>query len=133
MRFRFGLALAITTLGCGHVGVTRLGAGSPATPKPGGCKLDVYTSEAEVKRSFEALCLIDATRGTANSMEGAIDWTRDDAWQCGADAVVFMSGSVGGIFHRAEATVKAIRYTGPYSAPVPAPGPSQITGASLLP
>ena len=106
------VSVALVSVSCGHVGVTRLGSSSASPPKAPGCKLDVYVNESDVKRTFEPVCLIDATRGTGNSLEGAIDWTRDDACRCGADAVVVLNGSAGGAFHRAEAQVKAIRYTG---------------------
>lgn len=79
---------------CASTGVTRLRA---APPKPNNCNLDIYTSQNEVKREHEVLCMIDATSGRTlgddRTVRGALANARPEACRCGADAMVVMSSS----------------------------------------
>lgn len=82
---------ALLLAGCASTGVVQVGA-SRFAAKPEGCKLDVYASREDVKRPFEAICLISSESGRTlfndRSDEGRIEAVREKACACGADAVI---------------------------------------------
>lgn len=88
------LALALAAMllaGCASTGVVQVGA-SRFAAKPEGCRLDVYASREDVKRPFEAICLISSESGRTlfndRSDEGRVEAVREQACTCGADAVI---------------------------------------------
>jgi hypothetical protein len=84
---------ALLMAGCGSTGVVRMTT-ADVPPKPEDCKLDVYDSEADVKRKFVVLCWIDVETGRTifhrHSIEAAMDRLRPKACECGADAVILL-------------------------------------------
>jgi hypothetical protein len=107
--------------GCGSTGVVRMTT-VDMLPKPEDCKLDVYDSEADVKREFVVLCRIDVETGRTlfhrHSIEAAMDRLRPKACECGADAVILLDVKKQGALSSFSAgygysnlKVKAIRYT----------------------
>lgn len=90
------LLAAATFIGCipPRVFTTTLKA---AAPNPDNCYFDIYTSEREVPRRFESLCIVEAFTGqTASddtSMSGAINLARPKLCRCGADAAVLLEGT----------------------------------------
>lgn len=74
-------------VGCATVGVKRLNS---APLKAEGCDLKVFTSEQEIGRPYELLCLLDAK--TAGPNAEVIDRMRPEACKCGADAILFLDG-----------------------------------------
>ncbi|MCB1994427.1 MAG: hypothetical protein KDG57_00840, partial [Rhodoferax sp.] len=78
-------ALALVALmlaGCASTGVVQVGA-SRFAAKPEGCRLDVYASRQDVKRPFEAICLISSESGRTlfndRSDEGRVEAVREQA------------------------------------------------------
>jgi hypothetical protein len=115
------LIVALLMVGCGSTGVVRMTT-ADISPKPKDCNLDVYDSEADVKRKFVVLCRIDAETGRTlfhrHSMEAAMDRMRPKACECGADAVILLDAKKQGAMSSFSAgygysnlKVKAIRYT----------------------
>lgn len=51
-QIRVGLVAAVALVACRHAAVTHLAS---APPKPSGCQLQLFASEGEVGRPFEAL------------------------------------------------------------------------------
>lgn len=106
----------LVAAGCSNVGVTLI---KPGPAKPSDHPIDIYTSEAEVKRPFEACCLIDSQ--TSNSLfssktaAAAINKAKYYARKHGADALIVMNAATDGpswFSHgRGTAMLKAIRYT----------------------
>lgn len=104
-------------LACTTVGVTRVRS---APARESNCVLDVFTSEQEIKRPFEVLCLIDSqTGGTIfhdRTAAAAVEHARPHACRCGADAIL-ISGigtegpGMGSGWGHGTAVVKAIRFT----------------------
>ena len=103
--------------GCTHVGVTLI---DPYMPKPRNSKLDIYTSEKEVKRSFVVVCLLDSrvasTRYDKRTTAVAIENAKPYARKYGADALIIISADMEGPtsytkFGKGKAIIKAIRYT----------------------
>ena len=117
---------SLLLVACASAGVTRLRA---APPKPEGCNLDIYSSQDEVKREHEVLCVIDATSGRTlgddRTVRGAIKQAGPEACRCGADAMVIMNSSTttanAAGWGEGTVVVRAIRYTAAAPAP-PAPG-----------
>lgn len=108
------LLLAMVCLvGCRHAGVTRL-ATAPA--KPANCQLQLFASESEVGRPFEAVCLVDtgfsATGRRPVQLSEIAELARSQACQCGGDAIIGGGASTGSAEGEAL-VVKVIRYTGP--------------------
>lgn len=108
-------AAVVTMGGCANVGVTKINA---ASARPSDCSLDVFTSESEVSQSFEVVCLIDSQDKALigeSSIAEAISASKPAACECGADAVLYVSGDTQSAnaveFGSASAVVKAIRYT----------------------
>jgi hypothetical protein len=107
--------LALLACSCGSVGVTQV---TPAQPLRRDCVLDIYTSEAEVKRPYTVVCLLDAQTGTtaftSKTIAAAIEKAKPEACKCGADAIIFVAGDTEGAslvgWGRGRALVKAIRY-----------------------
>lgn len=108
------LGLAIS--GCATVGVTPI---KKAPSKPKDCELEIFTSESEIKKPFEVLCLLDSkTGGSAfadKTMAGAIKLAKPEACKCGADAILVSGGRAEGVtlftWGEGFATLKAIRFT----------------------
>lgn len=106
---------ALMFVACASTGVTRL---RTAPSKPDNCNLDIYTSENEVKREHEVLCMIDATSGRTlgddRTVRGALANARPEACRCGADAMVVMSSSTttasAAGWGEGTVVVRAIRY-----------------------
>ena len=115
MKQRIAVVLVVANLGCASVGVTRLGE---APPKAAGCKLDIYTSEAEIKRPFKVVCLIDSRTGStafdSKTAAAAIQNAKPMACGCGADAlIVAMADTEGASYARwgqGKAILKAVSY-----------------------
>lgn len=92
---RIGIATTgLFLAGCSSTGYVRVGK-STLPAKPEGCQLEVFAAEADVKRPFEKLCLLDAKTGSTlyndRSPEGAMKRLRKAACICGADAVIITS------------------------------------------
>ncbi len=85
------VTVACLGLGCSSTGYVRVGT-TVATPKPEGAPVEVYSTEADVKRPFEKLCLVDAKTGSTlyndRSPEGAMKRAKNAARICGADAII---------------------------------------------
>jgi hypothetical protein len=119
----------VLLVGCASTGVTHIRA---AQPKPAGCEFDLYTAEAELKRPYEVLCLIDATSGHTlfhdRTVRGALEQAKPEACECGADAIVLVNATTTTAtaerYGEGTAIVRAIRYTGPVPAPAAAPPPA---------
>jgi len=108
-----GLVSAVALVACRHAAVTRLAS---APPKPSGCQLQLFASEAEVGRPFEALCLVDTELTTTLlrpvDPAAVAETARGQACQCGGDALIVTKPDAGtpeGI----PMVVKVIRFTGP--------------------
>lgn len=109
-------ACLIALSSCASVGVTKI---KPAEPKDKKCSIAVFTSESEVKRPFEVVCLLDS--GTATNLfadktvSGAINLAKPEACRCGADAILLVNGDTEGVsmtgWGRGKALLKAIRFT----------------------
>ena len=129
MKQMIPLALVLLA-GCASTGVTHIKA---AQPKPVDCALDIYTVEAELKRPYEPLCLIDATSGRTmfhdRTVRGALEKAKPEACKCGADAIVLVTATTTTAtaenYGEGTAIIRAVRYTGP--APIPAPPPPATT------
>ena len=109
-RLLFVIALIIS--GCGSTGVGRMTA-SDAPPKPKDCKLDVFASEADIKREFVVLCRIDVETGRMlfhrHSIEATMDRLRPKACTCGADAVIILEANKEGEAHSCSNRLRAVR------------------------
>lgn len=124
----WGLLGASLGIACTSVGVTRV---AEAPPKVAGCKLDVYTSEAEIRQPFQVVCLIDSRTGTTafhtKTASAAIQNARPRACECGADALIVAAvdteGATYATWGQGKAILKAIRYqSAPPAAPQAAAG-----------
>jgi hypothetical protein len=102
--------------GCTTVGVTRMKAN--IAPKHQDCQLDIYSSQNEIEKPYEVVCLVQAQTGTSlfhdTTGPGAVRYARPYACQCGADAMLIMGMRIDGdgwfIPKTGQATIKAIRY-----------------------
>lgn len=105
---------ALIAFGCASVSVAHFDE-APARPRE--CKLDLYQSKDEIKRPFETVCVIGVHTGTSifahKGIGGALEKAKPKACECGADAMVIMSASEGGMWTsgQGKAEVRAIRYT----------------------
>jgi hypothetical protein len=137
IRFMRGAAvlLVLVQAGCASVGVTRVKTAPPKSPE---CLLDVYTSETEIKKPFEILCLLDARSGTTlfadKTMAGAVNAARPEACGCGADGILIVGGTTEGIgafsWGQGTAMIKALRYIAETASAPPtaiAPVASSVT------
>lgn len=110
------LLLPLLVSCCANVGVTKL---KPYPPKMVNCNIDIYTSESEIKRPFEVVCLIDSRTGTTafhdKTGAAAIEQSKSKACKCGADAILIMSVDTEGVtmttWGKGKTILKAIRYT----------------------
>jgi hypothetical protein len=107
--FLLGPLGALALLACSHAaGITRL---ANAPPKPAGCQLELFDSEAAVGRPFEAVCLVDsevkATLRTPVDRSAVAETARRAACDCGGDAMIVTQGAEG-----SNLVVKVIRFTG---------------------
>jgi hypothetical protein len=100
--------------GCAHIGVTTLKQYPPKSPD---CPLEVFSSESEVSKPFEVVCLIDSQKKAAlgeSSISEAIEASKSTACQCGADGILFISGGTQSAnaysYGSASAILKAIKY-----------------------
>lgn len=101
--------------GCAHVGVTTV---KEVAARPEGCKLDVFTSDKEIKGEYEVLCLLDSKTGSTafadRSIAGAINEARPFACQCGGEAILLSDSRVEGVnlasWGEGYATIKVIRF-----------------------
>ncbi len=112
---RFPFAATLLLVGCQHdAGVTRL---ATAPPKPAGCQLQLFATEAEVNRPFEAVCLVDtaflATMRRPSSVAEVPETARTQACQCGGDALIITGPADAGAPEGNASVVKVIRFTGP--------------------
>ena len=121
--FCLGLLGALCLTGCGSVAVMRMTSAN-APPKPPDCQLEIFGSEADIKRPFEVLCLIESkTGGTIfdrHSVEAALEQLRPVACKYGADALLLIDmnkegpmDSFSSGWGRAMVKAKAIRWTKP--------------------
>lgn len=102
-------------ISCAAVGVTKV---HNYDSKPKNCSLDVYTSQAEIKRQYEVACLIDSRTGStlfhSRTGSAAIEQARPEACGCGADAIVVESAGSKGVDYSSwgegTAVIKAIKY-----------------------
>jgi len=133
------IAALVTVASCASVGVTCV---RPGASKPRACPLEVFTSEAEIRRPFEVACLIDSRTGTtafhSKDAATAIEIARPEACVCGADGLLVVNvdteGATMATWGRGKAILKAVRFTTP--PPVvsaPAPLASQNTPAQSAP
>ena len=108
-----GALVAAAVLACRHAGVTRL---ADAPPKPGNCQLQMFATEAEVGRPFQAVCTIDTeiTGSVMNPVSYASvpEVASTQACQCGGDAIIVPKPEPGAS-QASVMTVKVIRFTGP--------------------
>jgi hypothetical protein len=100
--------------GCAHVGVTTLKEYPPKLPH---CPLEIFSSESEITKPFEVVCLIDSQKKAAlgeSSISAAIEASKSTACQCGADGILFVSGGTQSAnaynYGSASAILKAIKY-----------------------
>jgi hypothetical protein len=86
--------LILSSTGCAGSILTTL---KQAPAKPAGCTFDIYTSDSEVPKKFEALCIVEAHTGQGmfddKTVSGAIEEARPKLCECGADAAVLVEGS----------------------------------------
>lgn len=102
--------------GCTTVGVTPLK--NDLSAKPENCDLQIYSSEREIERPFEVICLIDARTGTSvfhdTTGAGAVNSAKRHACRCGADGILVMSSGGEGdgfwIPKTGVANIKALRF-----------------------
>ncbi len=113
------LLLSLCILGlsaCSSMGTTQLVNAEPKAPN---CKLDVYSSEKEVKRPYKAICVIDSRTGTTafhdKTASAAIQNAKPLACQCGADAILIEGMSTEGMtfmtWGEGKAILRGIKYT----------------------
>lgn len=110
------LMASLASHACASVGVTRT---KQAAAKEEDCKLDIYTSDEEVKRDFEVICLLDSKTGSTlfadRTVAGAIENARPDACECGGDGMIIgnthVEGANFGGWGEGTAMIKVIRYT----------------------
>ena len=103
---------------CASVGVTQT---KQTVAKPEDCPLDIYTSDSEIKRKFEVVCLLDSKTGSTlfanKTVAGAIENARPHACECGGDGMVVGDTRVEGVsmagWGEGTAMIKVIRYTKP--------------------
>jgi len=107
---------ALHASGCTTIGVMEMK--SDLIFKASNCKLDIFSSEKEIEKPFEVVCLIDVKTGTSafhdTTGPGAINEARPAACKCGADGILVMQMGISGdgflIPKTGNATIKAIRY-----------------------
>lgn len=91
------LIVPLFITGCAGATITTL---KPSTPRPENCEIEVFGSEAEIKREYESLCLVEAQTGTAvfddRTLGGAIAVAKPKLCECGAEAAVIMAGRSAG-------------------------------------
>jgi hypothetical protein len=90
----------VALAGCANVGVTRM---KSVSAKPESCQVDIYSTEAEVRRPFDVVCLLDAA-------------SKPEACKCGGDAIILSDGGVTG---EGAATKLVIRYLTPHAPALP--------------
>jgi hypothetical protein len=104
--------------GCATTGVVPLGSATRAA-KPADCRLDVFAAREDVRRPFDAVCLVSSESGRTlfndRSDEGRLQAAREAACACGADAIIVrdMSRSAmqfGVGYSQARIKIEAIAY-----------------------
>jgi hypothetical protein len=89
-----------------------------AAARPDDCQLAIYSSEQEISRPWEAICMIDSRTGTTlfhdRDAAAAIQQAKSAACQCGADAILIESmdtqGVTWGTWGQGKAILRGIRY-----------------------
>jgi len=114
MRASIPVLLAVLGLvGCRHAGITRL---ANAPPKPASCQLQLFETESEVTRPFEAVCLVDtgfsATGRRPVQLTEVAELARTQACECGGDAIIG-GGASSGTGEGQGLVVKVIRFAAP--------------------
>lgn len=115
MKNTYFLFMLLLIPACASVGATQL---QSARPRADDCKLDVYSSETEITRPWETVCMIDSRTGTTafadKTASAAIKNAKPKACKCGADAIVIQSMDTEGVtlvtWGKGKAIVKGIRY-----------------------
>ena len=110
-------AMLMGLFACTTVGVIQ--TGKVQEPRGKKCGLDVYSSEKEIIRPFQVVCLIDVKTGTSlghnTTGAGAVNYARPYACKCGADGLIILRATQEGdgffIPKTGVANVKAIKYT----------------------
>ncbi len=111
----FVLALCLLLISCASVGVNELKA---YPPKSSNCHIDVYTSESDIERQYEHICVLYSETGSSlfsvKTFENAIERAKPKACQCGADAIIISAVEKTGInlltWGKGSAVLKGIRY-----------------------
>lgn len=101
--------------GCSSVGSTQL---KQAESKPPNCELDIYSGKDEIKRPYEAICLLDSRTGTTafhkKTASAAIENAKPAACACGADAILVEQTDTNGVtlmtWGQGKAVLRGIRY-----------------------
>jgi hypothetical protein len=119
----FALILgAIILTGCtGSTPVVRTSTLTPE-PLPKDCHLDIYTSEADITKRYETVCMNHTETARAlfkrHSVDAALDRIRPKVCSCGAHALIVTDMAKQGAFPSwgagygfSTVKVKAIRYT----------------------
>jgi hypothetical protein len=111
-----GSALLAVLFGCGGGGGTSVARVSDVKvpSKSSSCQLTIYQSEADVKQSFEKLCVI--TSEPSKTVDATYDDLRKAGCKCGADALLITDTRAEG--KKAVVTAAAIRFV---KATTPAP------------
>ena len=111
-----GSALLAVFFGCGGGGGTSVARVSDVKvpSKSSSCQLTIYQSEADVKQSFEKLCVI--TSEPSKTVDATYDDLRRAGCKCGADALLITDTRAEG--KKAVVTAAAIRFV---KATTPAP------------
>jgi len=103
-----GSALLAVFFGCGGGGGTSVARVSDVKvpSKSSSCQLTIYQSEADVKQSFEKLCVI--TSEPSKTVDATYDDLRRAGCKCGADALLITDTRAEG--KKAVVTAAAIRF-----------------------
>ena len=103
-----GSALLAVLFGCGGGGGTSVARVSDVKvpSKSSSCQLTIYQSEADVKQSFEKLCVI--TSEPSKTVDATYDDLRRAGCKCGADALLITDTRAEG--KKAVVTAAAIRF-----------------------
>lgn len=85
------LVLSIIVSGCSSTGVLQVGS-TDYSSRASNCSLDIYSSREDIKKEFEAICVITSESGSTllndRSQQGRLNVVKRKACECGADALV---------------------------------------------
>lgn len=116
MRAAAGILL-LAIAGCASTGMVKTGVAR--APKPADCQLEIFASREEVKRPYDAVCLVSSESGSTlfddRSDEGRLRAVSEQACACGADAIVIRDMSrtatrFGVGYSQARISIEAIAY-----------------------